>query len=80
MQDGRTIHLPCQLSVILWKNAKARRALRRASRQAEDAGRLTPGKDDHAAKGGVSCGLENLQDIAFEVERLFGQERSRVIA
>ena len=52
--------------------------------------RLMPGKDNHAVKGGAvylagmralgSGCLENLQNIAFEVERLLGQERSRVIA
>ena len=37
---------------MLWENSKTRRALRRVFRKAEDAGRLSPVKDDTAAKGG----------------------------
>ena len=34
------------------ENSKTRRALRRVFRKAEDVGRLSPVKDDNAAKGG----------------------------
>ena len=37
---------------MLWENSKTRRALRRVFRKAEDAGRLSPVRDDNAAKGG----------------------------
>ena len=37
---------------MLRENSKTRRALRRVFRKAEDAGRLSPVKDDNAAKGG----------------------------
>ncbi len=36
---------------MLRENSKTRRALRRVFRKAEDAGRLSPVKDDNAAKG-----------------------------
>ena len=44
--------LPCHLPSMLRENSKTRRALRRVFRKAEDAGRLSPVKDDTAAKGG----------------------------
>ena len=37
---------------MLRENSKTRRALRRVFRKAEDAGRLSPVKDDNAANGG----------------------------
>ena len=37
---------------MLRENSQTRRALWRVFRKAEDAGRLTPVKDDNAAKGG----------------------------
>ena len=40
---------------MLWENSKTRRALRRVFRKAEDAGRLSPVKDDNAAKGVPVC-------------------------
>ena len=49
---ARPPRLPCQLPSMLRENSKTRRALRRVFRKAEDAGRLSPVKDDNAAKGG----------------------------
>ena len=42
---------PGQQLAMLRENSKTRRALRRVFRKAEDAGRLSPVKDDNAAKG-----------------------------
>ena len=43
--------LPCHLPSMLRENSKTRRVLRRVFRKSEDAGRLSPVKDDNAAKG-----------------------------
>ena len=48
---ARLPRLPCQPPSMLRENSKTRRALRRVFRKAEDAGRLSPVKDDNAAKG-----------------------------
>ncbi len=44
--------LPCHLPSMLRENSKTCKVLRRVFRKAEDAGRLSPVKDDNAAKGG----------------------------